>query len=451
MNQAALTSQLYPLLSPARLIRQIVVNAAADRATMIFGPAGIGKSSIVLDMRRNERLKRNAYKKWAASVDLLSADEREKLHPRAKEVLAAVKTGAPLPDLRVVHFTVTQKEKEDFTGAPRHVKVGVSEFDYATIMAPMLAFQPEDGLPFILFLDEVNAAGHEVQKVLLQLVQERQIDLVKLPAGTVVTLAGNRSEDRASAKNMLFTMGSRCANYEMVPSAKSWLRWAEDAGIHFAWIAYVKEHGDEGIYNYDPNNPSIAQLSPRSYASAAFSYAEAEREFGFLPVGFNVEADDYRGPEDDPDCLFEAREVEDQIKANIGAVDGQKVVAFLNLRDKLPAWSELSKNGMAAKLPEHGQISEGYYVVSLILSNIRQGAEQEAVRQAMLYLGRMVNDRPDSTDSIAWAISQIVDWSSMGKTQALINAGSAAMEMAASHPTLAPKILDFMQKTKKGL
>src|SRR5262249_29457153 len=56
--------------------------------------------------------------------------------------------------------------------------------------------------PYCLFLDELNACSHEVQKAFYSLIHERRIGEYQLPAGSIVIGAGNRAQDSAIVKPM---------------------------------------------------------------------------------------------------------------------------------------------------------------------------------------------------------------------------------------------------------
>ena len=61
--------------------------------------------------------------------------------------------------------------------------------------------------PYCLFLDELNACSHEVQKAFYSLIHERRIGEYELPAGSVVIGAGNRAQDSAIVKPMSLGAG----------------------------------------------------------------------------------------------------------------------------------------------------------------------------------------------------------------------------------------------------
>src|SRR5512141_2197051 len=127
-----------------------LLNVAPVRPVFIWGPPGIGKSSIV--------------KQFAEQV------------------------GLPC-----VSLLGSQLAPEDIIGVPQIVG-GTSRFCPPSLIAREEAY--------CLFLDELNACTHEVQKAFYSLIQDRRIGEYQLPPGSVVIGAGNRAQDSAIVRPM---------------------------------------------------------------------------------------------------------------------------------------------------------------------------------------------------------------------------------------------------------
>src|SRR5262245_40043918 len=102
---------------------------------------------------------------------------------------AAVEQAAREAGLVVRSLLGTQIAPEDVSGVPKLVN------DRAVFCPPRLLL-PDDDKPFCLFLDELPAAPPDVQKAFYSLLLERRVGEYRLPRGTWVVAAGNRSEDR---------------------------------------------------------------------------------------------------------------------------------------------------------------------------------------------------------------------------------------------------------------
>src|SRR5919198_3160097 len=166
-------------LTPKQLA-EFLLTVAPFRPVFIWGPPGIGKSSLV--------------QQFAAEV------------------------GLPC-----VSLLGSQLAPEDLIGVPQIVE-GKSRF-----CPPRLIAREE---PYCLFLDELNACTHEVQKSFYSLVHERRVGEYMLPPGSIVIGAGNRAQDSAIVKPMSSALMNRMIHIHLKVSHRDWLEWAEAGAIH---------------------------------------------------------------------------------------------------------------------------------------------------------------------------------------------------------------------------
>lgn len=174
--QAAVT------VSPAQ-VPEVLLGLATVRPVFLWGPPGIGKSSLV--------------RKFAESLGL-----------------------------ECVSLLGTQLAPEDLMGVPQ-IRNGRSVF------CPPEAIARDE--PYCLFLDELNAATPDVQKAFYSLILDRRIGAYELPAGSIVIGAGNRANDNALARPMASALVNRLTHVHLEASARDWLDWAAGAGIH-PWV-----------------------------------------------------------------------------------------------------------------------------------------------------------------------------------------------------------------------
>jgi hypothetical protein len=258
------------------------------------------------------------------------------------------------------------------------------------------------------------------------LVNERKIANVSLPPGTVVIMATNRAEDRAALKAMPFPLANRALHLELGVSAPDWLLWAEEHGIHAAFQAFVREHQEAALWGYDPDDPSDAQLTPRSFARAAMVVGEAMDTLGM---------DDL--------------EMEEEIYGRIGKGKGIQLVTFLKLRDVLPSWEEITKVGGKAKLPAQGDLSQSYYVASMLLENFKRKVEPDKLTNAMAYLQAIIEKRPEAVDAVGWVCAEVANRASgeaKGMTQADLEIATMTLNAAAENPVVLERITSFLQR-----
>ncbi|WP_203903646.1 ATP-binding protein [Virgisporangium aliadipatigenens] len=178
-------------MTPAQL-PGILLHLAVVRPVFLWGPPGIGKSSLV-----------------RAFADALG--------------------------LPCVTLLGTQLAPEDLIGVPELVE-GRSRF------APPETIARDE--PYCLFLDELNAATPEVQKAFYSLILDRRVGAYELPAGSIVLGAGNRATDNALARPMASALVNRLVHVHLRASATDWLGWAGAAGVH-PWICdYLTQRPD---------------------------------------------------------------------------------------------------------------------------------------------------------------------------------------------------------------
>lgn len=137
---------------------------------------------------------------------------------------AAVEQAAREAGLVVRSLLGTQIAPEDVSGVPKLVN------DRAVFCPPRVLL-PGDDRPFCLFLDELPAAPPDVQKAFYSLLLERRVGEYRLPKGTWVVAAGNRSEDRALVRTMSSALVNRVFVVPVRVDLPEWMAWAAGAGI----------------------------------------------------------------------------------------------------------------------------------------------------------------------------------------------------------------------------
>ena len=159
---------------------EILLNVATIRPVFIWGAPGIGKSTLA--------------EKFAAEV------------------------GLPC-----VSLLGSQLAPEDIIGIPQ------IQDDVSTFLPPKMIARKE---PYVLFLDELNACSHEVQKAFYSLIHERRIGEYHLPARSIIIGAGNRAQDSAIVKTMSSALINRMFHVQLKADPKQWINWAYEEGLH---------------------------------------------------------------------------------------------------------------------------------------------------------------------------------------------------------------------------
>jgi hypothetical protein len=215
---------------------EFLLNVAVTRPVFIWGPPGIGKSALVQE--------------FAGQVGL-----------------------------DCVSLLGSQLAPEDIIGVPQIVE-GVSRFCPPSMIAR--------SQPYCLFLDELNACSHEVQKAFYSLIHERRIGEYHLPQGSIVIGAGNRAQDSAIVKPMSSALLNRMVHVHLKVSHREWLEWAAKNNVHHLVLEYVKLRPDH-LWSQPPKHEEPFS-TPRSWhmlSDALHSFGEAmdDEWLGVLAYG----------------------------------------------------------------------------------------------------------------------------------------------------------------------
>lgn len=220
--------------TPRQLISVLatIVETGSNLSTMIWGPPGIGKSSIV------------------------------------REVAQAF--GLEVRDVRLSQLGPT-----DLRGLP----AARSANDGAEIMR----FLPPDFLPRsgkgIIFLDEINLAPPVMMGMAQQLLLDRRVGDYMVPEGWFVWAAGNRREDKAAVSAMPSPVANRMVHLDLIPDGEDWALYAAAHGVRPEIIGYVMSTFKRGAGSREardwspllvvPTDGSTRFPSPRSWAMAS--------------------------------------------------------------------------------------------------------------------------------------------------------------------------------------
>jgi AAA domain (dynein-related subfamily) len=206
MNPNALKTYLDRLLKKDLLL-----------STMIWGPPGIGKSSIV--------------------AQLAAANQ-----------------------LEFIDVRLSQLAPTDLRGLPVALE-GISKW-----YPP--EFLPRSGKG-ILFLDEINMAPPTMQGMAQQLILDRRVGSYVVPDGWFIWAAGNRKEDRASVFDMPAPLANRFLHLQVEPDFESFKAYALETKVHEQIIAFLSFRSTL-LHKIDPQQP--AWCSPRSWVIASELY-----------------------------------------------------------------------------------------------------------------------------------------------------------------------------------
>ncbi|NQW80057.1 MAG: AAA family ATPase [Polaromonas sp.] len=132
-----------------------------------------------------------------------------------------------------------------------------------------MSWLPADFLPTkgkgILFLDEINHAPQAVQAPAFQLVLNRKLGDYELPVGWSVMAAGNRASDRSIAHAMPAALANRFVHLDYDVNVEDWNNWAMESGIHTDIRAFIRFRPNL-LHSFDAASNPRAFPSPRSWS-----------------------------------------------------------------------------------------------------------------------------------------------------------------------------------------
>jgi hypothetical protein len=189
-----------------------LLNVAVVRPVFMWGAPGIGKSALV--------------RRFAAAVGI-----------------------------ECVSLLGSQLAPEDLLGIPK------IDGECSRFYPPASIVRSE---PYVLFLDELNASSHEIQKAFYSLILEQRVGEYCLPKGTIVIGAGNRARDAAIVKPMPSALINRLVHIHLRTDHRMWLEWAiNEGGIHPWVVEYITLRPDH-LWSEPPKHEETFS-TPRSW------------------------------------------------------------------------------------------------------------------------------------------------------------------------------------------
>ena len=180
----------------AALAEQYASPRLRQRATMLWGARGVGKSSIVAQV--------------------------------------AAQYGVPLVDLRL-----TTIEPVDIRGA-----IFADERQQRTVWFPPEFLPGAERPEGILFLDELTAADQRLQISAYSLILDRRVGHYVLPDGWMVVAAGNASFHAAVSHDMGTALADRMFHFHVVASIDAFLAHGVERGFAPEVMAYLRLRPD---------------------------------------------------------------------------------------------------------------------------------------------------------------------------------------------------------------
>ena len=227
-------------LTYQQLLTAVPLVLQAGNVPNIVGDAGIGKSALVEDVA--DRMGAHLF------TTVVSLSEKGDL-------------AIPVPPLTSDSFVETR----DY-GRLANVQFGYSE----TLIRIIKDAEAHPDRPIIWFLDEFNRGTAAVQSELMNLVLQRRINALRLPATVKIIIAENPDSTMAGFGDREYAVATadaaikdRTVRLVMTTSTTEWLAWAGQAGINQLVINYLTTY-PERLSVLDPDNLDL-HPTPRAW------------------------------------------------------------------------------------------------------------------------------------------------------------------------------------------
>jgi DNA polymerase III delta prime subunit len=192
---------------------------------MLWGPPGVGKSTVVADLCAEEGIE---------FKDVRLA-QREPIDIR----------GLPVPQDGVVHWLLPAE------------------------------WPTEPNSRGIILFDELTSADRTMQVAAYEFILDRKLgDIYRVPPGWYVMAAGNRTSDRAVATTMSSALANRFCHLDVAPDLEVWIRWAQHKGLHPDVLAFLRYRPN--LFHNMEGNLERGWPSPRSWERVALELQLSE-------------------------------------------------------------------------------------------------------------------------------------------------------------------------------
>lgn len=175
-----------------------------QRPMLLMGPPGIGKTAIMKQIAREEKI-------------------------------------------GLVEYTLTHHTRQSAVGLPILKKKNfggkeytVTEYTMSEIIASVYqCMEQQQVSEGILFLDEINCVSETLAPTMLQFLQNKTFGTHRLPPGWVIVAAGNPERYNKSVREFDMVTLDRVRSMEIEADYKVWRAYAQKRQIHTAVLAYL--------------------------------------------------------------------------------------------------------------------------------------------------------------------------------------------------------------------
>jgi len=167
-----------------------------------------------------------------------------------------------------VYVDLSVLENCDFVGLPV-ISEDKKFVNYATPQWMPCTDTANDSKKKVMIFDEVDKSKPELQYPLLELLMERSINGRPLSIQACF-LTGNLPDEGAFSQPVNHALTNRCSVYRIEPNFESWQTWARREGLNPLVVGYLDRHQEKILQKPAEGDPTAyCHASPRAWTMAA--------------------------------------------------------------------------------------------------------------------------------------------------------------------------------------
>ena len=109
-------------------------------------------------------------------------------------------------------------------------------------------------IPTLICLDDRGQCGTDIQKLVANIIDARELHGHRFPDSVAFVSTGNRKEDGAGVNRVLTHLADRETELEFDVHLDDWCTWAIDEGVHPSVISFVRFRPGL-LHEFDPQRP----------------------------------------------------------------------------------------------------------------------------------------------------------------------------------------------------
>lgn len=182
----------------------------------------------------------------------------------AEQIKAEAQPDKPV-DIMITHPVVEEVTEYSGFAFPAEDRQSAKLLPYGNLLK--MIKHPRTGL-LIIIIDDIGQAPVPNQCAIMQLVEQREINGVKISPACRFIMLTNRREDKAGVSIIISTLKGRSAIYALDVNADDWRTWANQNGMPSSLVAFSKLRPNMLFDLEKPSSDIVNTYNPRNIERA---------------------------------------------------------------------------------------------------------------------------------------------------------------------------------------